>query len=218
MLEEINKRNMFLNVDKKLIAEFIKGISIPLENKKFDKESLSEYIYDSKDFPLWDIVIATGDSDTDWYFCNKNISPATRSFVVRQDEQIIRISGSNNRLVDPGIFNSGLSSEQISKVKEYAKIKHPDKGIIASDYLSVENRKPLLVIYPISLKIDENDKEIKEKVKNAFADKKVLLGFALGFPGKDKKAMVKYRANQIKIQQMQMDFEDDEDEEDEDES
>ena len=29
MLEEINKRNMFLNVDKKLIAEFIKGISIP---------------------------------------------------------------------------------------------------------------------------------------------------------------------------------------------
>lgn len=222
ILEEKNNRNMFLDVDKEIISEFVAGLSIPLENKKFDKESLSEYIAESQDFPLWDVVIATGDSSEDiWYYCNKNIKPATRSFVVRPEEDFIRISGGNNRLVDPGIFNSGLTKEEIEIVKEHAKIKHPDKdGVIASDYLSVAGRNPLLVIYPISLKIDDkqSNQELKQKVKKAFEEQKVLLGFALGFPGKDSKVMVKYRANQVKIQQLQMQFEDEDEEEAENES
>lgn len=222
ILEEKNKRNMFLDVDKKIVSEFIADLSIPLENKKFDKESLSNYIAESSDFPLWDVVIATGSdsNENNWYYCNKNIKPATRSFEVRSDEDFIRISGGNNRLVDPGIFNSGLTNEEIKSVKEYAKLKHPDKdSIIASDYLSVAGRKPLLVIYPISLIIDnkQSNQELKEDIKKGFEEQCVLLGFALGFPGKDSKVMVKYRANQVKVQQLQMQFEDEDEEEEENE-
>lgn len=218
ILEEINGRNMFIDIDKKIISEFISKISIPLENKKFDRECISEFIADSKEFSKWDIVIATGDSYP-WYCCNKNIKSSIRSFTSRKEENYIRISGGNNRLVDPGIFNSGLSKEEIDFAKKYAEISHPDKkGITARDFLSVSGRKPLLVIYPIALNIKDSDgtiNEEKKKIKREFDNERVLLGFAIGFPGKESKIMVKYRANQIKIQQLQMQFEDDEEDEEE---
>lgn len=211
LLEKINGRYMFKDVDKSIIAKFIKKLIIPMENKKFEKDSISDYIENSNEFKKWDIVIATGDeSNKKWYFCKEEIPMVMRSFNVRQSEDYLRISGHSNRLSEPGIFNSGLSKEEIEKIK---KEKHGSQ-LIARDYLSVKGRNPLLVIYPLLLsditeasKDNNVDDEFEEKIKRNFDEKNVLFGFAIGFPGSESKEKVKYRVNLIKLSEMINDFE-----------
>lgn len=203
ILETFNNRNMFINVDKNIIAKFLDKLLIPLENKKFDKDSISEYIKKTDKFIKWDIAIATGSSsNNNWYFCHRNLPVALRSFNVREEENYIRISGNNNRLAEPGIYNAGLTDKEIKNAKELAKKRKTGKGeAIAKDYLSVSNRKPLLIIYPIQLNNFEND-ELKQKIVNNYINENVLLGFAIGFPGIESKVIVKYRANEIKIKEL----------------
>lgn len=59
--EEFNDRNMFRNVKSYFIADFISSIRIPLENKKFDIENISNFIREEKYYEKWDIVFATGE-------------------------------------------------------------------------------------------------------------------------------------------------------------
>ena len=212
LLENIDGRYMFKNVDKKYISEFIEKIQIPLENRKFDKEGLSESILNSEEFSKWDIVIATGSktSPHKWTFCSKELTLPFRSFDYRAGENYIRISGGNNRLDEPGIYNSGLSLEQKEEAKRIANnAPKPHKEPIASDYLQVR-KSPLLIIYPLAL--NPKDGFGKSIAKN-FNDETIVLGFAIGFPGTDNKIMVKYRANARKLKELSGDIEEEEDEE-----
>lgn len=189
--EEFNDRNMFRNVKSYFIADFISSIRIPLENKKFDIENISNFIREEKYYEKWDIVFATGDNDSSMKyiipFVNKQINPIHRKFEVRDEEKIIRISKNNNRLVEPGIFNSGLSDKQIEEAYNLAKKRNDNKNVriipIISDYLSVSDRNPLLVILPIILNSDQSDsKEVKEKKENLMKSfGNPLIGFAIGF-------------------------------------
>jgi len=213
LFTEYNGRNMFINVDKSIISRYISSIKVPLENRKFDIEGISEYIENSKEFPLWDIVIATGDKkDSEqikYTIANKEILLPLRSFTSRDEEDFIRISDRNNRLAEPGIFNSGLSERQKNELKE--KKRKLNKGITSSDYLSVEGRKPLLVIYLINLRTNgvENESECKA-TKNNYGKNIPVVGYAIGFPGIDSKVIIKYRANEIKLRRIEKDFDDEE--------
>lgn len=215
MLEEIDGRYMFKNVDKKYISDFIEKIIIPIENRKFDKEGLSECILNSKEFKSWDIVVATGSKTNPhkWLFCSKELPLSLRSFNYRTDESFIRISGGNNRLVEPGIYNSGLSQEQKNKAKIIAHTApKPHNNPVASDYLQVRE-KPLLVIYPLELQSMHKEDGLSEEIASKFNDETIALGFAIGFPGTNNKVMVKYRANARKLKELSGDIEDEEDEE-----
>ena len=221
LLEIVNNRYMFLDVDKSIIAKLIKKLAIPVENKKFEKDCISEYIANSNEFKKWDIVIATGEeSNKKWYFCKEEIPMVMRSFNVRDKEDYLRISGHANRLSEPGIFNSGLSKYDIETLKK----SKPGKQLIAKDYLSVKGRKPLLVIYPLLLsditeasKENNVDDEFEEQIKRNFDEKNVLLGFAIGFPGFETNEKVKYRVNLVKLNEMNKDIEDEDTEDFEDE-
>lgn len=219
---DVNGRQMFLNVDSELISKFIKKIKIPLENRKFDVEALSDFISKNEYFDKWDVVYATGlrDNERSNYYIGRSnccIPPIKRSFDARLEEDIVRISKGNNRLIEPGIFNSGLSAQQIEEAKNNARNREllkkktlsSDPDLIASDYLNVKNRRPLLVILPINLVHDvEEDAvtcEYKEKVIKSLAGKP-LIGFGIGFSGKEGGAITKYRINEVKINQLKNAF------------
>ena len=145
-----------------------------------------------------------------------------------KSDPYIRIGGSNNRVLDPGIFDTGFDAKQ-NKQKELRK---ETKGgdLSALDYLEIRT-KPLLVIYPIDLKTDltpsERDRQpefsqsekdeicalrtqIKKEVDNTDTP---LVAFAFGFPKKESAVRLKYRANIIKLDQINSGLEtDDEDE------
>lgn len=85
-----------------------------------------------------------------------------------------------------------------------AKKRNDNKNVriipIISDYLSVSDRNPLLVILPIILNSDQSDsKEVKEKKENLMKSfGNPLIGFAIGFSGKNGKIILNYRINKVK--------------------
>ena len=212
-------RFMIKDVSNTDLANFIELLKIPLENKKFDIENITEFIRKGEYYKQWDIVFATGEKkdynlfklfDEKGELCLE-IPPVKRSFSLEDDEDIIRISKNNNRLLEPGIFNAGLTSEQIAEAKDLAKkrpskkkSKNESKEPIAKDYLSVTNRKPLFVILP--LKLVQNAPEDKEsdysdnkkELIDKFSCENWLIGFGIGFAGREKKVMLRFRINKVK--------------------
>ena len=191
------KRRFYLarNVSQYHIAHFLKSISVPIENKKFNADGLAEYVEEDSKFPYWDVLIARGSSSANAFY---GVKPVERSFHMKNKNDLIRIGGQNNRVLDPGQFDAGLwlnSKESLS----------------ANEYLEKRD-KPILVVFPIDLKIPEaeinssvpeikEEAEWKEEAKSGLGGK-VLLTFAFGFPNTESKIMVKYRANAVKLEQL----------------
>ena len=178
-------------------------MSIPIENKKFNTVGLAEYIEDSDRFPYWDVVIANGNSKDSNLFMD--VHPVERSFHMRSENDLIRIGGSNNRVLDPGLLNAGLWYRE-------------GETLSAKEYCN-HRKVPILVVFPIDLKCEDDENEVnaferswKTGTKNGLGGN-VLLAFAYGFPGTDSKIMVRYRANAVMIDQLTANMEiDDQDE------
>lgn len=194
---------MAQNVSQHYIAQLFKDLSIPIENKKFNTVGLAEYIEDSDRFPYWDVVIANGNSKDSNLFMD--VHPVERSFHMRSENDLIRIGGSNNRVLDPGLLNAGLWYRE-------------GETLSAKEYCN-HRKVPILVVFPIDLKCEDDENEVnaferswKTGTKNGLGGN-VLLAFAYGFPGTDSKIMVRYRANAVMIDQLTANMEiDDEDE------
>ncbi len=231
-LTTIGNRKVLQDVKPELIADFIKRLSIPLENKKFDKENLADFIASKKFYDKWDVTFATGDesSNNQEFEIEKEneknkIKAILRKFEYRDEENFLRISDHNNRLVEPGIFNAGLTASQLEEAKQLMKyrIAHSNnpnakENLIAKDYLGVTNRKPLLVILPIYLNCEEDKEQnleklkLKKQIRNSFSDE-CLLGFAIGFAGKtDEKKLMNFRMNKVKAEEYLKGYADDEEE------
>lgn len=194
---------MAQNVSQHYIAQLFRDLSIPIENKKFNTNGLAEYIEDSDKFPYWDVVIANGNSKDSSLFME--VHPVERSFHMRSENDLIRIGGSNNRVLDPGLLNAGLWYRD-------------GEALSAKEYCN-HREVPILVVFPIDLKCEDEENEAnafdrvwKSETKNGLGGN-VLLAFAYGFPGTDSKTMVKYRANAVMIDQLTAGIDlDDEDE------
>lgn len=192
---------MAQNVSQHYIAQLFRDMVIPIENRKFNTDGLAEYIEDSDRFPYWDVVIANGNSRDSGRFMG--VQPVERSFHMRSENDLIRIGGSNNRVLDPGLLNAGLWYRE-------------GEALSAKEYCN-HRTVPILVVFPIDLNCyseldDENTRKWKTDTKNSL-NRNVLLAFAYGFPGTDSKIMVKYRANAVMIDQLTAGIElDDEDE------
>lgn len=215
---KIGNRYMSQNVSKLQIADLISNLKIPYVNKKFDTDGLSEYIEKSDVFYLWDVVIATGESKE---MTNPlGAGPATRrSFRVNKEESYLRIGGTNNRVLDPNIFDSGLSlteDQRAEILQRKSKYCNTDTdSLSALDYLKIREN-PIFVIYPLDLKTDADDTTgaaEKEDIKKAFAGDP-LMAFAIGFPAKESKQKLNYRINKVKIKQLELNDEPEEDDED----
>ena len=205
---DVEGRYMSRKVSKFAIAEFVRKLKIPYINRKFNTENLADYIENSDLFLSWDVVIANGDSKEP---CKLNgeitipVDMVKRSFHTDDEEDLyIRIGGSNNRVMDPGILDSGFREKIAGKKLEILKNKplnkkgQPFKDLTARDYLR-ERDCPILVIFPIDLKT-AGDSE-KENIKGTFDDNP-LLAFAIGFPEKQEKVMIRYRINKVKIKEL----------------
>lgn len=210
------KRYMAQNVSKLDVADFIRDLQISYHNKKFETQGLSEYIETSDIFPYWDVVIATGSYDASEEFLNtvnlpNNFKAPTRKFII--EDEMIKVGGANNRILDPGIFDAGLdlSPEDKEKILKQKAIDDPGKqhtSLTASDYLRVREY-PILVVYPLIFLDQKGNPD--STIKETFGEQVPVLGFAIGFPAKESKVMVNYRINKVKLDELNR-LHDDEDE------
>jgi len=199
-LQELNGRAMFTDVPKEMIASFIASLRVHEMNKKFNIQCLVDYIRQSQLFPQWDIVIANGDSKKTWAFCNRTVEVPLRTCEIREEEDFIRVAGQRNRLIDPGLLSSGLSNKDIEELTQLCGGEKPKSS---TDYLKLQTRKPLLIIYPVVCKHGET------------TDPHIYMGYALAFPSKGKSEKAKYRANKIKYNELAVAHLDDVDEDEE---
>ena len=224
-IETIRDRYMASNVSKFDVADLIRKLKIPYVNKKFDTEGLSEYVENSDLFPYWDVVIATGAAE-DLHDCFgiHGVKAAARSFHVNgAKDPYIRIGGTNNRVLDPGIFDCGLWLTEAQR-EFILQEKEDNKGdtLSAIDYLR-KRKNPIFVIYPIELKTEVSDaecqdvdREVIEKLKKDIREEvgnitTPLVAFAFGFPEKESSLRLKYRANIVKLDELNGNLEIDDD-------
>ncbi len=227
------------NVPKSSVAAMISNLKIPYANKKFDTQGLSEYIASSDIFPIWDVVIATGERREGHEFKGiERLYTVKRSFHVNCDnDPYIRIGGHNNRVMEPGILNVGLwlsRADADSILKAKRAVANDDRQyneLTAKDYLKRRER-PILVIYPIDLATEITDVEkgmfseydwnemerIKKSIKASIGENIPLLAFAIAFPERESKVVVTYRANRIKLDELTANAEVDDDDEGADEN
>ncbi len=215
ILKNVKNRLMYQDVSNSIIADFISELDIPFENKKFDTDNISSFIRKGEFYDSWDIVFANGDNlhpgEASFKISeNRFIIPVHRSFSYEMDENIIRIAKNNNRLLDPGIFNSGLEPDQVEEAKALACKRAKRKNLskeatpIAEDYLGVSKRRPLLVILPIQLiqgdsKTKDSDYSLdKKNIIDDYKRNDLLIGFGIGFAGREGKIMMKFRINKVK--------------------
>lgn len=239
----VDGRYMARDVWKQQIADFISKLKIHYVNKRFDIQALSEYVADSDIFTTWDVVIATGDSKKYPEFMGvRNLKAATRSFhTAKASDPFIRVGGHNNRVLDPGILDSGLGLTQKDRDdilhKKNASLKageKPHTTLTAKDYLRIREH-PILVIYPIELLTTTLDNEVQARFgdttlehKQVIIDEKTylrdefkdtpLMAFAVAFPAKESPKKFTYRANLQKLKELTDDLEITDDEEGEDEN
>lgn len=231
-IECVCDRFMASDVSKFDVADLIRELKIPYVNKKFDTEGLSEYIENSDIFPYWDIAIATGDAkNLHNCFGIWGANATARSFHVNgANDLYIRIGGTNNRVLDPGIFDCGLwLTDAQREVILQEKQNKNGNTLSALDYLR-KRKNPILVIYPIELKTEVSkaecediDREVVEKLKKSIRDEvgnttTPLVAFAFGFPEKESSLRLKYRANAVKLDELNGNLEVDDDGEGEDDT
>lgn len=240
---DIDGRYMARKVWKHEIADFIAKLQIHYVNKKFDIQGLTEYIANSDVFEYWDVVIATGDSKMYPNFMGvEGLAATTRSFhTANAADKFIRIGGSNNRVLDPGILDSGFVP-RLKKREELLASKNADlkegenkhKYLTAKDFLKAREY-PLLVIYPIELLVEatEDDTNARfnrdsEELRKIITDEKQairdkfdglpLMAFAVAFPAKESSKKFVYRANLQKLKELTENLEINDEDEGEDDN
>lgn len=212
-LKRIGNRYMYRSVDKETIISILQRIEFPYENTKLDTISICKFLEESNRLNLWDVVIATGnvEADTRYFSFGGNWIPSVKrkfNYRKKDNEPFVRIAGNNNRLMDPGILNSGLDQKTVDKIMASTGGKTPGP----KDYLK-RRRNPIFVIYPIDLKV-ENGEVSKSEVKNQLGDN-FLIGIGIGFPYNGEGISITYKLNKRRQEELERERELMEDEDDE---
>lgn len=184
--EIVGNRRVLSGVPKREISHFVRNLEIHPENRKFDTETLADYIEQSELFPEWDVTIASGSSrSVQWAIGGFEVPAAVRDCENRKEEDFLRVGRGNNRLIEPGIFAAGLSQTQLADLRASKK-----GDLTYADYLGVKDRRPLLVFYPLELVFNGQTLSYRP-----------IVGFAVGFPTRGRSEKVKYRANEVKLKE-----------------
>lgn len=196
-------------VPKDQILELIGQIALPFSNEQqtIQEDIQNNDLFRGILFDTWDVVIATNDTkktDEKVNFGGIDIAPVQRSFdiIKRNNREFIRMSGSKKRIGSTTYAMGGLTTEEYQKINGAVNAllgekKNPSQNMYFS---TGKKRNPLLVIYPVQLKVGENERE-KE-----FAETlgQLVTGIALGIPALENVASItyKYVLNKKKIEEL----------------
>ncbi|HCC50866.1 MAG TPA: endonuclease, partial [Porphyromonadaceae bacterium] len=203
--QDIDNRKLYIsqNIPALKIKLFMEQLKIHNSNIRFDTKQIAPFIteHSDTDLPRYDVVIIEGDGDE--YEISgmiDKVKSVSREFDIRNER--ININKRSGRLTSPSDAKQGLSTRQIASAKEQA-VKSGLSGVqtlpIDTWFKYVPDRNPLLMIYFIGLKSNENSPQ-KER---GFIDEmggELNVGFAIGFPANHSVTDVDrrlYRVNRV---------------------
>lgn len=164
------------NVSSASVANLVLNFMSSNWHLDFNNRALNDYILRKLSANNWDVMIANGDGEKISLFPDKpifDIHPTVRSIKITDGNLLI--GGSKIRIGSISITENGLSKEEIDGVVKAKNKRTPS----SADYLKLKNgRKPLLVIFFIAPKLQDND------ISNL---PNIICALGLGFPGTDEK-------------------------------
>ena len=202
-----------VNVDADYVVDFLNNYQSHNYNFAFNSDSLVNFIRDpNNNLNSWDIVLANGASENTVNVCGVEVKPVQRKFIYKDDLKAIQLSGSKSRLGSTNYAKGGLTKEEFKNIKrvidEHYSLDGEDKNYKENDFFQFgENRRPLLVIYPVELKpirID-NDEFDDIKKKKIVEDLGLpLFGISVGIPNNENASNIniKYKINVVKFKEL----------------
>ena len=212
------KHNQILGVPKDLIVKYLSHYKGHPYNMEFNTADLVSLISNNDDGTLdnWDIAIATGNgNDKEEYFSNiKGFKSVARSFAFNDSAHAIQMSGSKSRLGTISYAKTGLLKNQVKEIEELERKSWATgaaKKTFSQDtyFRSGIKRNPILVIYPVSLKVESKDKNgdiIIDSRKKEFIENISFpcIGLSVGIPRVNGKVpqQYQYKINMVKYKEL----------------
>lgn len=174
------------NVPSEMITAYLDDIKLSGDQTVIDKDLIINYINSSAALKTWDVAIATGEGASVWEFEGRKIHNVQRNFRISDYSYVI--SGKNSRVGDTEMYGIGLTKAQYEKIESNVKASQ-NKNLSQSDLFAPGIvRNPLLIIYPVELKIGEKVKKDEpskipalERVLS-IAGTKPYVAIGMGFP------------------------------------
>ena len=149
----------------------------------FDEGKVSEY---TLDWGTGDLLLTLNDRHTESLIYRRKIHNVQRNFRISDYSYVI--SGKNSRVGDTEMYGIGLTKAQYEKIESNVKASQ-NKNLSQSDLFAPGIvRNPLLIIYPVELKIGEKVKKDEpskipalERVLS-IAGTKPYVAIGMGFP------------------------------------
>ncbi|SED07155.1 Z1 domain-containing protein [Paenibacillus sp. GP183] len=207
---ELLKKQIWSNVPREIIVEFINNFSVDPSDLKFYLNPLPDYIENSVHLENWDIYISSGKGEefkSDEIPESIKINKINRN--IKVDGSTILVNGTKVRVGSGGETKNGLSKDQIDRIIKEYKIEYPEKDPSDNAYL-ISGRRPLLILHviqPTEIEDTEGNKHYKNN--------NPLIAFGLGFPNVEQSIndrLVKYVLNPTEIKNRMRYEEDDENE------
>lgn len=205
---------MFSDVPKEAIISFLSKIKCSMANGNFNVPSLLEFIEDPKNVGLdfWDVVVEGGESEQAVNITGLNFIRCAKRAIYYGSKNVVQISSRRRALSGSVEGRYGLTAQQIADAE---KANGGKKVSLKTYFQHVEDRKPILIILPISPNPAETDPGKKEykKIQKFREDlgEVNLLAFAVGFPGvKGVENTIHYQVNRVYQQLNIEDFEEEE--------
>lgn len=199
----------FIQIPKEDILDFLGKFEVAKANIKYNKESILNFInnYAGPELSEWDMVFLNGSDDEKIIPIDNShsIKWMKRRYELRNNDQLIQISGKRNRLGTATDASFGLEPKDIENIKEKFIEKNNGKdGTMGEKWYFKEyaKRRPLVMIYFVGLNNNNDDNKLDVNLKTI-----PLIGLSIGIPTlTDKKTeYVTYMLNVIE-QQNYMDY------------
>lgn len=184
--ENSNTNFGFIKVEKEDILDFLSNFDVAKANIKYNKESIIEFInrYAGPELKQWDIVFLNGSSKNEheiYEFDNEHkIKWMSRTYELKNNDTLIQISGKRNRLGAATDASFGLKKDDLKKLEEeFIKANKGKNGHMGEKWYfkSYVDRRPLLMIYFIGLKNNNDDGKLDSGIRNI-----PLIGLSIGIP------------------------------------
>lgn len=207
----LSNKPQFLNIPQKYVKEYLAAFQSHSMNSHFHTTELVKMIETTTDNSLdyWDIVIATGNADKKVTLGEMETPCVERSFAIRDDVSAYQMSGSKSRLGNRSYAKGGLTKDIAKKVEDgehalqmrlHGEIRPLNQNVFFKPDYFDKTRNPLLVIYPVALKANE---DLQQQMA-AINTENALIGISVGIPaikGKEAK-QYQYKINLIKYREL----------------
>lgn len=203
--ENYKERYLVKDVDKSDVTHFLSKLSISQYSVKFDSVQLVDFLNSCTDSSIdkFDVAFMEGETGS------IDIAGLSLKKVLRNNSSIDPIKaklsvGQRGKLAGTSDGKIGIDClETIEQAKSEFKKQNPTKSEhypVDTWFKYVENRNPLLLIYPLELGMGNQEqnpsfKNLKDQIEK---DDIVFLGFMIGFPKNESQASMsvnKYKVN-----------------------